>query len=153
MNSGIWKVLLFIAFSQLTHAEKTEYPFDELSDCTDSQWEEGKDYWEDLAQQKGIENWFKATGPVNDDAVRAKALKAASGWASSNGYLPCSFEMCGMVTETSSDSLMVYITSVESYFIAPEVMVAMKSNTFKVHDSGRWHSGCAHRRAADNENS
>lgn len=144
-------VLLLLAIQILSCVPENKYSFVKLSDCTDIKWEEGKEYWHDLAKGRDTKEWFKALNPVMSLDKRKTALEVASDWASNNGYLPCSFQLCGMVVETSSKDIMVYATSEKRSGLDPEVMIALDGKTHKILDSSRWHSGCVHRRQAENE--
>lgn len=115
-----------------------DYPFRELTDCTDSRWSERtKAYFEDGE----LESQFAAVESVSDPLIKERALAAANTWAFENRYLPCSFEMCGMVTRTKSEGLMVYLHPPPGS-IASEAMLAIDPTTYEVTDDLIYHSAC-----------
>ena len=133
-----------LIFSFATSAEDNPYPFSKLSDCTDKEWEESKSYWQTMSSE--LEKRFVAVTPITDPEVKDRALSAATSWAVESGYLPCSFEMCGMVAKSKSNELMVYINPIEMQFVGPEATVAIKQQNYEAFDSSVFHSGCAQRR-------
>lgn len=128
-------IALFIClFSSLVYGEeKLEYS--SISDCTDSGWELSKEYWTLRDTQTDIEKKYIAVEPIEDLPERKLYLDLATVWATENEYLPCDKLVCGVVTKTKTDRVLVSIGS---------AWIIVDPSTEKVVDGVKLHYGCYH---------
>lgn len=112
--------------------------FPDLTDCTDKGLSELEDspLLDELA-------WKRAD---LDAATSAVVLSKATAWARENCYVPCPFQMCGMVLEGPGGTMIVYIRPLDVDFgdpgIWPEASVVFSRDSWEVVDQVRFHTGC-----------
>ena len=114
-------------------------PFSELADCTES-----------VAEHHG---WDVPEVP---SGVRADAIGAATKWATSTGYLPCHYKMCGTITGYNEKEVSVYVSyeplpnpppgsrridEIE-FSIGPEAGIVFSLPELTVREAAMWHQPC-----------
>lgn len=109
--------------------------FPDLVDCTAKGLSELKD--SDLFDWK----------PADLDAQSSAAvLSTATAWARENCYVPCEFQMCGMVLQGSGERVTVYIRPRDVQFgdggIWPEASIVLSRESWEVVEYERFHTGC-----------
>jgi len=85
--------------------------------------------------------------PANLDAEDSTAvLSAATVWARENCYVPCKFQMCGMVLQGPGERVTVYIRPRDVQFgdggIWPEASIVLNRGSWEVVEYQRFHTGC-----------
>ena len=83
--------------------------------------------------------------PVPVEIVE-NALRKATAWATERCYIPCSYEMCGAITEYTEKRVSVYVrfvpSSPDSWAVGPEAEVMLSLPSYTVAGETLWHSGC-----------
>ena len=109
--------------------------FSDLVDCT------GKG----LAELEGsyLVDWV----PANLDAETSRiVLTNATAWARDNCYVPCEFQMCGMILGGPDEQVTVYIRPQDVEFgdggIWPEATIVLSRENWEIVDSTMFHTGC-----------
>lgn len=82
-------------------------------------------------------------------SLAARALEAASRWASAHCYLPCEYQMCGAIRLYGNGAITVHISMAASWnggyalLVSPGAEVSLDENTLLPLDAEFGHSPCA----------
>jgi len=81
-----------------------------------------------------------------DAQTSALVLSTATAWARENCYVPCEFQMCGMILQGPEERVTVYIRPQEAQFgdggIWPEASIVLTRESWEVVEYQRFHTGC-----------
>ena len=101
-----------------------------------------------LVKDVGFNPYPREATPIRADQIsrerRVELIRLASEWATSNGYLPCSFSMGACVLRDDKGAHGVYISPVrmDELGFYPEAVVWFRLDSFEVEDKVLFHSPC-----------